>query len=76
MTMRHSRKLVCKCGHEGAMQVAENDSPFSSLWESHRAEGFDGEELIVTVRNAQADVLAKMNPKCPNCGESGQVKYA
>lgn len=40
MTMRTRQPLVCECGHEGYPCLAENDQPYSSLWESYTLDGF------------------------------------
>ena len=77
MTMRTRDRLVCECGHEGYLHCSENDQPYSSLWEAYRLEGFDGGSLTVTsARDMPADLLATLKPKCPQCGETGKVKYA
>jgi hypothetical protein len=69
--------LACECGHTGKLVLRENDQPFSGLWEEYSFEGFVGDSLIITsYKDAPNDRLAAMNPKCPQCGFSGKVKYA
>src|SRR6476619_850317 len=38
MTMRTRDRIVCDCGHQGSLCCAENDQPYSSLWESYSLE--------------------------------------
>ena len=77
MTMRTSRALICECGHSGSLDIAENDQPYSSLWEEYSLDGFAGNGLTITsYADMPKDLLAYMNPKCPQCGKAGKVSYA
>ena len=77
MTMRTRDRIVCDCGHQGSLCCAENDQPYSSLWESYSLEGFQGRDAVIT-NNAERpnSLLAAMQPTCPQCGQTGKVRYA
>ena len=77
MTMRTRDRIVCDCGHQGSLCCAENDQPYSSLWESYSLGGFQGRDAVVT-SNAERpkSLLAAMQPTCPQCGHTGKVRYA
>jgi hypothetical protein len=61
--------LICECGHEGYLEVSENDQPFSALWEEYSLDGFTGGTLTITsYADAPRDRLAALNPTCPQCG--------
>jgi len=38
-----SYKVVCECGHEGAIKLKENDQPYSASFEKYTLENLDGE---------------------------------
>jgi hypothetical protein len=79
MTTRTHRQIRCQCGHAGELHHAENDQPFSSMWEEYTVDGFGGEGATFTnvpELVAAGDILKYLNPKCPNCGNSGTVSYA
>jgi hypothetical protein len=77
MTMRTREAIVCECGHRGYLRCSENDQPFSSLWEKYTLEGFDGRGLTITSYDEMPkDLLAYLEPTCPQCGEVGTVRYA
>lgn len=73
----HTRDaVICECGHEGSIHCKENDQPYSSLWESYSLEGFEGGGLTITnYKQMPADLIAHLNPRCPQCGETGKVRY-
>lgn len=76
MTSRSSRPIICECGHKGAIDCAENDAPFTSLWEEYTLDGFSGKEVTVTVRNPRPEnMIEALAPLCPACGEVGKVSY-
>jgi hypothetical protein len=76
MTTTTRDKIVCECGHEGYITRRENDQPFSGLWEEYSLNGFDGNELTITsYKNMPKNLLAHLDPKCPECGSVGKVKY-
>jgi hypothetical protein len=76
MTTRTRDPIVCECGHEGFLCCAENDQPFSSLWEAYSLSGFDGLSLTITkFSDMPKDLIAALSPKCPNCGQTGKVTY-
>ena len=76
MTTKTTNRIVCKCGHKGALLSEENDRPGSALHERYRFEGFGGETLIVTsYRQIPNGPLAAMKPACPKCGTIGQAEY-
>lgn len=76
MTTRSERPIVCACGHEGAVCLAENDQPYSSLWESYSLSGFTAGSLVITdYRDMPKNLLAALTPTCPQCGATGKVKY-
>ena len=52
MTMRTRDRIVCDCGHQGSLCCAENDQPYSSLWESYSLEGFQGRDAVI-MNNAE-----------------------
>lgn len=74
----HSRDaIVCECGHKGSIRCKENDQPYSSLWEAYSLEGFTGRDFTITsYADMPKDRIAHMNPKCPECGQTGKVTYA
>lgn len=77
MTMRSKDAIVCDCGHTGRVKCAENDQPYSSLWEQYSLEGFSGNSLTITsYADMPKDLLVALNPTCPNCGKTGRVRYA
>ena len=77
MTMRSKDAIVCDCGHSGHVKCAENDQPYSSLWEQYSLEGFSGNSLTITsYADMPKDLLVALNPTCPNCGKTGRVRYA
>jgi hypothetical protein len=74
--MRTQQRLVCECGHEGYLCLAENDQPYSTLWESYTLDGFSGGSLVITsYEEKPKDLLAALQPKCSDCGQTGKVKY-
>jgi len=76
MTTRTQSALVCECGHEGSLKCVENDQPYSSLWESYSLEGFSGNDFTITnYKDMPDDLLAYLKPKCPECGQTGKVRY-
>jgi hypothetical protein len=47
------------------------------LWEEYSLDGFAGENISVTnFRDMPKDMIAALNPTCPQCGKTGKVKYA
>lgn len=76
MTTRSKEPLICECGHKGFLKLSENDQPYSALWESYSLEGFSGTSLTITsYREKPKDLLAALQPSCPQCGQTGKVKY-
>lgn len=76
LTSRTSRRIVCECGHQGSVERAENDQPYSNLWEQFSVSGFTGEEFTITsFADMPKDLLAALKPCCPKCGQTGKVKY-
>lgn len=77
MAMRTQDPIICECGHKGTLHCKENDAPYSSMYEDYHLSGFEGGTLSIT-RNDQrpSDILAYLNPECPECGQSGKVSYA
>lgn len=65
MTLRTTRKLSCECGHEGTLETAENDQPYSAPWTHHALKGFNG-----IVSDWELDLV-----QCPSCGQVGKVSY-
>jgi hypothetical protein len=77
MTSSSRSAIICECGHKGNIVLRENDQPFSGLWESYSLDGFAGKSIIVTnYQDMPKDMLATLNPTCPQCGQTGKVKYA
>lgn len=77
MTTTSREPLVCECGHTGFLRCKENDQPYSSLWESYSLEGFSGGSLTVTsYADMPKDLLGHLNPTCPQCQQTGKVRYA
>jgi hypothetical protein len=74
MTMRTKDPIVCECGHKGYVKCSENDQPFSKMYESYSLEGFDGGSFTVT-NSIDVDIIARLNPRCPNCAQTGKVKF-
>ena len=69
--------LVCECGRTGYLKIREYDEPVSGTWESYSLEGFNGGSLTITSSgNIPGDKLAYLRPWCPQCNQSGKVKYA
>lgn len=77
MTSSTYEALVCECGHKGRLRCRENDAPFSRPWEEYSFEGFDGgtETFAPYCKDTKA-LLVNLSPKCPQCGQTGKVKYA
>jgi hypothetical protein len=76
MTTRSSRSIVCECGHQGAITCSENDQPYSALWEEYSLDGFSGGEITITsYADMPKDMLEALKPRCPQCGQTGKVKY-
>jgi hypothetical protein len=76
VTMRTQEAIVCECGHRGFIKYAENDQPYSSLWESCTLEGFSGGGITITnYKDMPKDMLAALKPTCPKCGRTGKVTY-
>lgn len=77
MTSHTSSPIICECGHQGSLEISENDQPFSGLWEEYSLSGFSGGSLTITsYADAPKSVLAALKPTCPKCGQTGKVKYA
>jgi hypothetical protein len=77
MAMRTERAVVCECGHAGILHCKENDAPYSTMYEDYSLQGFDAEEISVTVDTKRPPhLLAAMKPKCLECGQIGKVTYA
>jgi hypothetical protein len=77
MTSRTRNPIICECGHQGYLEISENDQPFSGLWEEYSLSGFNGGSLTITsYADAPKSVLAALKSTCPECGETGKVKYA
>jgi hypothetical protein len=77
MTMRTRTLVICECGYQGHLVCSENDQPYSSLWEQYSLEGFSGGSLTITSHtDMPQDVLAALNPLCPQCGQTGKARYA
>lgn len=77
MTTVTRETLVCECGHTGSLKCRENDQPYSKSWESYSLEGFDGDSAHIEGFCRDYDkLLASLNPKCPECGQIGRVRYA
>jgi len=74
MTTRTKDRIKCQCGHTGYLKCAENDQPFSKLWEKYSLDGFDGNIIEITSFDEMPDnILSAMCPKCPNCPNCGQT---
>jgi hypothetical protein len=73
----HTRDpIICECGHEGFLHCKENDQPYSRMWEDYDLEGFEGGAITIDGTSKRpADMLVHLNPKCPQCGQTGKVKY-
>lgn len=57
--------------------LAENDQPYSSLWERYSLEGFSGGEIVVTsFKDQPSDILTALKPTCPECGQRNKVSYS
>lgn len=68
MTTRTSYPVRCKCGHEGAIRMSENDQPYSTNYESYTVTGLLGGTHSVERRSAPWDeVFAEIKPVCPRC---------
>jgi hypothetical protein len=77
MTTRTREPIVCECGHTGQLKCAENDQPYSKLWETYSLDGFAGGSITITnYKDMPADILSALAPNCPKCGQTGKVKYA
>jgi hypothetical protein len=69
--------LVCECGHQGRLRCRENDAPFSKSWEEYSLEGFEGgAATFEPFCSDTKSLLVRLAPKCPQCGQSGKVRYA
>jgi hypothetical protein len=76
MSSRTRTPVICECGHTGFELLKENDQPFSGLWEQYSLEGFGGSTVTITsYADMPANILTAMNPKCPQCGCTGKVRY-
>lgn len=69
MTTRTSYPVRCKCGHEGAIRMSENDQPYSANWESYTVVDLIGGSHSVERRSAHwEEVFEEIKPACPKCG--------
>ncbi|MBG6161512.1 hypothetical protein IWQ54_001162 [Labrenzia sp. EL_195] len=76
MTTRTKKPIVCECGHKGFLKCAENDQPFSGLWEKYSLEGFSGRSLEITnYKDMPENILASLKPCCPSCGKANLVRF-
>jgi hypothetical protein len=75
MTSHWRTALRCDCGHEGQLHMSENDQPFTTQWERWHVSEFDSEEFYLERSSTtKTKALARMNPKCPACGERGKIQ--
>ena len=74
MTLRQRMPIVCECGHEGAILMAENDQPYSKIWESYTLEGFNGGSLRVEGLDEAGNLFEALKPSCPKCS-STRIKF-
>jgi hypothetical protein len=77
MTTRSQSKIVCQCGHEGALHCKENDAPFTKGYEEYHLSGFNGDTAYFEgfCKDTTA-LLVDLKPECPKCGAIGKVRYA
>lgn len=69
--------LICGCGHKGTLLCKENDAPFSALYEAYSLAGFKGGRIVVdNWSKMPADILAALQPICPECGRGDRITYA
>jgi len=71
MTMRTKRLLTCTCGHEGTINISENDQPFSKSYENYSLGNLNSEgesSYYVEGYALLPSVFEALKPICPQCG--------
>lgn len=76
MTTTWRDPVVCECGHKGEHVWSENDQPFSKQWERHSFAGFSGSSYQTDGTASLQEAVEAIQPKCPQCGAVGKLKYA
>jgi len=69
--MRTKQSLICSCGHEGTLNMSENDQPFSKPYENYSLGNLNSEGESTYYVEGYAllpSVLEVLKPTCPQCG--------
>src|SRR5262249_43041795 len=71
------RSIVCECGYMGFLKRRDRDQPHGKLWEWYTLEGFKGRDADCEgfCRNRK-ELLVWLQPKCPQCGKAGGVRFS
>jgi hypothetical protein len=68
MTTRTRYTITCTCGHIGAINMSENDQPYSKSWESYTLENLNGvSDFSIEGCAKWEKVFEKLQPVCPKC---------
>jgi hypothetical protein len=63
--------------YEMQLPIANLSFRTELLWEEYSWDGFTGESITVTnFRDMPKDMIAALNRTCPQCGQTGEVKYS
>jgi hypothetical protein len=61
--------IQCACGHEGAINMTENDPSSLQAWERYTPENLKGSEFYAEGgAGSVEDVFQQVQPVCPKCG--------
>ena len=74
MSIRSTFSVICDCGHEGKINLKENDQPYSSMWEAYTLENINGSGFTATTAMSLPDVIKEMNLSCPKCKSTLTVR--
>lgn len=67
MTMRTTETVRCKCGHEGGIRLAENDSHRSAPSERYTPVDLSGSSVHFDRFADWPEVFDRMGLRCPSC---------
>jgi thymidine kinase len=65
--------VICDCGHKGKIIYQENDTPFASLREYYRTEGFISKPYLTNAATWD-DVFDHLAAICPECGRELTIR--
>ncbi|MBN9297349.1 MAG: hypothetical protein J0I41_10070 [Filimonas sp.] len=65
--------VICDCGHKGKIVYQENDTPFASLREYYRTEGFISKPYLTSAATWD-NVFDNLAAICPECGREQTIR--